>query len=134
MPRYLVDERLPTIECCEVQYDWEEREDHEECLICGEPFDWDECADHWNDEDLYEVPEKDDDSDEVDLSKYFRKRIHDESEEYYSDLFKTSGGSLFPPRTVEAKGVPPTLSAGPRKKVEPEVDPFLDVDPPDEVL
>ena len=131
MPRYLTEEALPTIECCGVQYEYDDRE--EECLICGEMLDWEDAEQHWNPEDLeaYDRLKEGEDEDPEDVDKFYSRVMGlygykgepvgsfrgDDGNVYYGSLFKDE---------------PPTRWDRPPKKEES--DQFLDKDLPNEVL
>jgi hypothetical protein len=154
MPRYLTDEELPTIECCEIEYTWLERE--EECLLCGEVFDWEDAESHW-DPDLLEQWDQEHDEDEKDneesddgswtgpnhaISEFGRKKVpKDDDDDGWteSNLFAESPQyKLF--RDAYKSG---TMGKGDLGKypnvhhnhhVEPKIDIYLDLELPNEVL
>ena len=144
MPRYLTDETLPTIECCDIQYEWGERED--ECLICGTVLDWEDCETHWNEdtlEDYRRFTNGEDDGDEDSanerrfVAKAKRKDLDEQNsyykgDEYYNSLFK------YPQMNMMFNDTPAKAPTFGRSQSTvgrvPKIDPFLDLDLPNETL
>lgn len=157
--RYLTDLDLPTIECCEVEYEWDDRE--EECLMCGESFDWEDCASHWNESDLmeherqrsgydpaydsaYDPDEEantDPEKDKVvsNFEKWLKANSGPKEDDDEATLFVGKdfyhgvnlGSGPKSPYSKEASRAP---TLGHRPVETKHIDPFLDTEMPDEIL
>ena len=125
--KYLLEEPYPCVECCEVKYEWEDQE--EECLICGTPIDWEDIESAWDMDSI--TAKKDGEDGEEDenspfyVSDTYRPKSKSE-DEYYGSLFKDVD---FMEGVRNGKqGKQPNISGKSRE------DPYLDTDPPNEVL
>ncbi len=143
--KYRIDCDLPTIECCDVEYDWDE---HEECcLICGDILDWEDAANHW-DPDVLMEHDRELNGEEVDPyddpnydppSSHFEKWLSTKYDP--GEKEEEEEGSLFAGQSFYHGG---GKSAGPKSPFlekwlstngdKPKEDLFLNRDPPDEIL
>lgn len=156
--KYLTNENLPTIECCNIEYTWLERED--ECLLCGEMFDWEDAEGHW-DPDLLDqwraengVGLEEDDEDDGSWTKPHhshsgKKPSLDEDEDgwverslyadpqvkFFDDAYKGTQGFLAfkeAKNRVASEYYVPTGKFPTERELRPDV--FLDHEMPNEVL
>ena len=146
--KYLLEEDVPTVECCGIQYVAIEEE--EECFICGAAIDWDDVIGHWDENDPQEDGEEENENSPFYVGESRRSSRKDEEEDesspFYVNEYSSKGnsrkldtneyyGSLF-------KGVPNSgrqdnwrdFDGWRNRKQEPKGDPFLDKEIPDGVL